>query len=81
VDYDENRDDRFIYRLGNYTLLTKTENRDIGNKNYEVKKPVFENSKFVLTQNIAKHADSWDIEKIEQRQQKLAKTAKEVWKL
>lgn len=81
TNYEESRDERFIYRLGNLTLLNKMENRDIANKNYESKKTVYENSQFVLTKEIAQDYDFWDIDKIANRQKQLAKLAKVIWKL
>ncbi len=80
AEYEESRDEKYIYRLGNFTLLTKTENKDIGNKNFEIKKLVYKNSQFEITKKITDYED-WNIEKIANRQKKLAKTAKTVWKL
>lgn len=80
-DYDENRDYRFIYRIGNYALLTASENRDIGNKGYVVKKKVYEKSGFTITKKIAEDNSSWDKDRIATRQQSIAKWATSVWRL
>lgn len=79
-DYDESKDYRFIYRIGNYTLLTASENRDIGNKGYADKKAVYEKSGFTLTKKITDES-SWDTERIGNRQKAMAKWATSVWRL
>ncbi|MFH0772376.1 MAG: DUF262 domain-containing HNH endonuclease family protein [Candidatus Omnitrophota bacterium] len=79
--YDENRDDRFIYRIGNYTLLCVAENRDVGNKSYADKKMVYEKSGFTLTKKVAEDNNNWDAERIASRQKTMAKWATSVWRL
>lgn len=80
-DYDENADYRFLHRLGNYTLLTQSENRDIGNKGYSEKKIVYENSGFQITKKVSEDNSYWDSERIANRQQAMAKWATSIWRL
>ncbi len=80
-DYDEHRDEHFIYRLGNMTLLEADANREIGNDLYSQKKPRFEQSTFALTRKIAENYEEWNTNKIEARQQWLAKQATSIWRI
>jgi len=59
-DYNENNDYRFINRLGNYTLLTKKENSELGDKSYSDKKRVYAESKFQITKEISENNDTWE---------------------
>lgn len=70
----------YIYRIGNYTLLEKDKNSEIGNENYNVKLPVYKNSKYVMTQNIA-NVTKWTVEEIEKRQRRMAIIVENVWNL
>lgn len=80
-DYDENTDYRFLHRLGNYTLLTQSENRDIGNKGYSEKKIVYENSGFQITKKVSEDNSYWDSERIANRQRVMARWATSIWRL
>lgn len=80
-EYNENRDNKFIYRLGNYTLLNASENRDIGNKDYPAKKAVYQNSSFQITQKVSEDNNTWNAERIATRQKTIAKWATSVWRL
>lgn len=79
--YDENNDYRFIYRLGNYTLLTQSENRDVGNKGFDEKRAVYEKSNFEITKKIAEDNSTWDRGRIVNRQKAMAKWASVIWRL
>jgi uncharacterized protein with ParB-like and HNH nuclease domain len=78
---DETKQERLIYRLGNITPLETTRNRELGNGNYTVKRAVYQQSDFQMTQAIAKHYDCWDGQKIEARQKQLAKIAVGIWRI
>jgi hypothetical protein len=80
-DFNELRDSSFIYRLGNYTLLSDKDNRDIGNMEFKDKKTIYENSEFEITKKIAEDNNSWDIERIANRQRTMANWAASIWKL
>ncbi len=79
--YDESTEYRFIYRLGNYTLLTQNENRDVGNKSYFDKKTVYEKSCFEITKKIGEDNNIWNAERICNRQNVMAKWATSIWRL
>ncbi len=80
-DYNENTDSSFIYRLGNYTLLTQSENRDIGNKGYDEKKAVYEKSNFQITKKVSEDNSIWGSERITNRQKAMARWATSIWRL
>lgn len=67
-------------RLGNLALMKAIRNNQIGNQSFEIKKEVYKESAYLLTQNIA-DCDSWGILQIEQRQKMLAELAVKTWQL
>lgn len=72
---------RSIYRIGNLTLLEKKLNREAGQKSYEEKLKLYQQSNSELTQTISEHYHSWNEDKVAARQRGLAKHAKAVWKI
>lgn len=81
-DYiNEAQQERFIYRLGNMTILETKRNRDLGNVSYGLKRPIYAESVLQITQAIAEHYDIWNEAKIEARQKQLAKIALQVWRI
>ena len=81
ADYDEHRDEKFIYRLGNITLMEAKTNRDLGNEVYSVKRPVYEQSIFIITQKVAEEYGEWNTSKIASRQGWMAKQATSIWRI
>ena len=86
-NYDEswnekfsNEADKYIYRLGNYTLLEEKENKKADDKTFDDKKKVYATSQFKLT-NSELHFDDWNIQNLNNYQNKLARYAKTVWKM
>ena len=86
-NYDEswnnffsNEAEKYVYRLGNYTLLEEKKNRIIGNKPFEEKKKIYQTSQFKLT-NQEINYDEWNIASLNKHQSKLAKYAKSIWKI
>jgi hypothetical protein len=73
--------DASVYRLGNMTLLETTINKEVGNTTYDIKRAAYETSGFGMTQKIATDNDSWSTNRIESRQNALAKVATGIWRV
>jgi hypothetical protein len=71
--------DKYVYRLGNMTLLAAKLNRDIGNAEFGVKKPVYERDCLSITEKIL-DAEKWTAEEIMNRQNWLASHACKIWR-
>ncbi len=80
-DLAEGVQDRMIHRLGNMTLLEASANRDLGNCGYAEKRRAYENSGFGITKAVAAHYDEWNEEKLNSRQERMAKAAAEIWRI
>jgi hypothetical protein len=70
---------QYMFRLGNYTLLEESKNKDCFNSLYPKKKEIYKSSNYKITAQDSVY-DEWSPEKILERQKKLAKYAKTVWK-
>ncbi len=68
----------YVYRLGNYSLLTNTDNRKCGAKDFEAKKVIYANSKYKMSKILC-DLKKWDIESLINRQKDMASYAKEIW--
>ena len=70
----------WVHRLGNLTLMARTDNRPGGkfNGNFENKAGVFAESSVAVTRAIG-GCESWSPEEIEMRQRKMAKQVVRVW--
>ena len=77
---DQQREDS-TYRLGNMTLLTTADNRDLGNSGYAEKRLVYQQSDFAITRKLAEDFDAWTVEKISSHQVWLAKQATGIWRV
>ena len=71
---------KYIYRLGNYTLLEDKKNYNVGRESFAEKKNVYTTSQFKLSKNELNY-DEWNINSLNNYQAKLAKYAKSIWKL
>ncbi len=71
----------FVYRLGNMTLMTVSQNRDIGNIDFTSKRAVLESSTFQLTQKIGVENSEWTPSRIGNLQRWMAEQAKSIWKI
>jgi uncharacterized protein with ParB-like and HNH nuclease domain len=71
--------ENYVCRLGNYTLLEESKNKEIGNALYEAKQIVFKTSNFVMTKQI--DFAVWNSNNLDKRQINLAKMATAIWKL
>ncbi len=70
-----------VYRLGNMTILNKSENRKIGNLPFEEKKSAYAASDIKITQKISEDNSAWNAERIGVRQRWLATQAIAIWKI
>lgn len=77
-DIDQLED--WINRLGNLTLLSRNENRDIGQKIFEEKKQLFKSSAFKITQQSSNYK-KWNERSISDHQKWLGKQALNLWRL
>lgn len=69
----------YQYWLGNQALLKKSQNGQIGNQPFSVKKPILMASDLLLTKEIGK-LDEWTPQTIRDRQEALAVLAVRVWR-
>jgi len=68
----------FTGRLGNLAILKRTPNSDIENLPFDEKKPVYEQSGYLLTKALAR-VPKWTPDAVTDRQKDLAKLAKKTW--
>jgi hypothetical protein len=71
----------FAYRLGNMVMLESGKNKDLANKPYAEKRPVLLSSGLHLTCELALENEEWTPERIQRRQERLAKLATAVWRV
>ena len=72
--------DRFVWRLGNLTLLKSSHNRDCDNLSFADKRDIYRGSEFKMTSELA-HLDEWTPQALESRQRRFAELAKAIWRL
>jgi len=77
--FSEDEHIRNIYKIGNFTILEATKNRDIADKNFNVKQSMYYTSKYAITNTI--EASEWNIDALKYRQSKLASIACGIWKI
>ncbi|PHR72356.1 MAG: hypothetical protein COA66_06485 [Arcobacter sp.] len=77
--FSEDEHIRNIYKIGNFTILESTKNRDIADKNFEIKQKMYSSSKYAICKNI--EASEWNISALKNRQSKLATIACGIWKI
>lgn len=75
--------EHFVSRLGNFVLLDRKVNRDLGQKDYPTKCEVFAKSPFAITSQIITNNKyrEWNPQNIRKNQEIYAKHAKQIWKL
>lgn len=76
--FTDNQIEEMVYRLGNMTLLEPNLNREIGNKKYTLKREIYQQSNYQLTQKI--QAEEWNPQSLNRRQIELAKKAIQIWR-
>ena len=79
--FSDDEVEALVYRLGNLTLLSKGENKDLGNAAYAIKKPVYAGSTFGVTQKIAQDNADWTPERLAARQNWMANQATAIWRI
>lgn len=76
---DEDFHESYLWRLGNLCLLSGLYNQSISNKVFLEKRSIYRESKIEPNKDIANN-DHWDAQTIDQRQEKFADYALEIWK-
>ncbi len=71
--------DKYVYRIGNMTLIASKLNRELGNADFETKKRVFASDCLEITQKVL-GAEKWTAEEIRSRQNWLASLACKIWR-
>lgn len=79
--FDNEPIDEWIYRLGNLTLLETSLNRLAGNKPFGEKKPVYMQSAIRLTREVAEQNENWTVDRLAERQRRMARLATAIWRL
>lgn len=70
----------FNKRLGNMALVTKTMNKELGQKAFEAKRDLLEQSPYAVNAHIQEY-DEWNSQTVESRQGKLANMAAHLWRI
>jgi hypothetical protein len=71
--------DKYVYRLGNMTLIAAKLNRDLGNANFAAKKRVYAQDRLEITRKVLE-SEKWTHEEIKNRQNWLASMACKIWR-
>lgn len=71
----------YVFRIGNLTLLTAKVNREAADKSFADKKRIALDTSQLPINESFRSLTNWGEREVEQRQDSLAKTALEVWKL
>ena len=79
--FSDLRGDSIAFRLGNMTLLETGRNRELGNVDYPAKRAVYEQSAFAMTRLLATEYAEWNAERLEARQQWMARQATAIWRI
>jgi hypothetical protein len=66
--------------LGNMVLIKASKNTELGNASFDQKRPIFEQSSYLITNQVAAYKQ-WTIEEIRKRQAEMAKIAVKTWSL
>lgn len=72
--------EKYVYRLGNYTLLEDKLNRSCSNNSYAEKKEKYQKSSYKLSNEIC-IKEEWNARTLSQYQSKLADYASGIWKM
>jgi hypothetical protein len=69
------------YRLGNMSLLQASANRDVGAADYTIKRPIYEESGFVITRKLAEDNAEWSPQRLAAWQNWMANQATAIWRI
>lgn len=72
--------DKYVYRLGNYTILESKKNKKVANYLFDEKVKEYATSKYCLAKQVTNY-DDWNISALNKYQIRLAKVAKTVWQM
>ena len=81
ANFPEDILEEYIYRIGNFALLSQKRNQHIANSDYSDKKELYKKSDIIITKNIEKYYNDWNKENLEKRQKYMSEKAKEIWKI
>ena len=70
--------ERYASRIGNYTLLTPSQNRDVGQQGIPAKSAVYSQSGFRMSERLGEVSE-WEPRSVEVRQKEMAGWAATVW--
>jgi uncharacterized protein with ParB-like and HNH nuclease domain len=76
-----NKHQRYVDRIGNYTLLGQKLNIKASNNPFRSKKKEYKKSNIRLTQNITSDYSRFKFKQVDERSDKLAKIAVKIWSL
>jgi uncharacterized protein with ParB-like and HNH nuclease domain len=79
--FDQNKINSSKKRLGNFTLLESSKNKDASNSPFEIKRNIYSESVYEITKLIPKKYTNWTFDELISRQKDLAKYAKTVWRV
>jgi hypothetical protein len=70
-----------VHRLGNYVLLSDSDNRRAGNQAYSAKRGIYAKSIYKLAQRVANEFDEWNDTNLASHQGWMAKQAAAIWRI
>jgi hypothetical protein len=76
-NFNPEKHERYVHRLGNVTLLTPSENRDVAQQSIVEKSSIYRRSQFRMTQQL--DVQDWEPQDIENRQAEMAGWAVTAW--
>jgi len=79
VDFPHAIHKSIVYRIGNYTILEESKNRECSNLPFSDKKEIYSSSQYVMTNGISN--PEWTPNSVDKRQDWLASQASAVWRI
>lgn len=78
-DFDEDQSSSTLNRLGNQTLMLRTDNSAVGADDFTEKLPYYESSELLITKKIKEDFTEWNPRSVNMRQAFLADIAAQTW--